>query len=67
MSTRARSLTKGITWRIIALFVTVSLVYIFTGDVALTAQIGLLDLAAKFLFYYLHERAWNEISWGKGR
>lgn len=60
-----RSVLKGVTWRVIASGTTMSLVYLFSGDLVLTAEVGLLDVTAKLLFYYFHERAWGKISWGK--
>lgn len=62
-----RSVIKGVTWRVIASVTTMALVYLFTGDLALTAEIGVLEITAKIIFYYLHERAWEHVSWGKGR
>ncbi|MBU2542660.1 DUF2061 domain-containing protein [Patescibacteria group bacterium] len=60
-----RSLAKATTWRIIASVTTMSLVYLFTGELELTATVGVFDITLKMLFYYLHERAWNKTLWGK--
>ncbi len=60
-----RSVAKAVTWRVIASVTTMSLVYIFTGELELTATIGVFDVTLKMLFYYLHERAWNKTLWGK--
>lgn len=60
-----RSIAKGITWRVIASVTTVALVYLFTGDLVLTLEIGALDVSLKLLFYYLHERAWIRVRWGR--
>jgi len=27
--------------------------------------VGLVEVILKMIFYYLHERAWNKVSWGK--
>lgn len=59
-----RSLIKGVTWRIIASTTTMALVYIFTGDLAIVASVGLVDVTAKIFFYYMHERIWGSVSWG---
>lgn len=58
--THVRSVSKGITWRVVASLTTMGLVYLFTGDVVLMAEIGILEITAKLLFYYLHERAWGK-------
>lgn len=61
----SRSIAKAISWRVIATATTMVVVYIFTGNFLLTLGIGSLEATAKMLFYYMHERAWNEVSWGK--
>jgi len=63
--THLRSFFKGITWRIIATVTTMTLVFIFTGDFVLTLGVGFFEVIAKLIFYYLHERVWNRIRWGK--
>jgi len=60
-----RSVFKGLSWRIIASFTTMGLVYVFTGDLLLMAEVGALEATAKIAFYYLHERAWGRVAWGK--
>lgn len=59
-----RSMLKGVTWRVIASVTTMSVVYIVTGDVALMASVGAVDILAKVFFYYLHERTWGKVKWG---
>jgi len=63
---RFRSFFKALTWRFIATATTMSLVYIGTGDVELMAQIDVADVIIKLLFYFIHERAWGRIGWGRG-
>lgn len=59
-----RSVVKGISWRVIASVTTMALVFIFTGDLLLVAEVGALEIIAKIAFYYLHERAWGKVRWG---
>ncbi len=59
-----RSILKGFTWRIIASVTTMTVVYAITGDLALVASVGLVDVVVKVLFYYLHERTWGRVKWG---
>jgi len=59
-----RSVLKGITWRIIASATTMTVVYLVTGDLSLVASVGAVDVTAKVLFYYLHERTWGRVRWG---
>ena len=65
MERHRRSIAKAVTWRTIATLTTMSLVYLFTGELVLTLGIGASDVMLKILFYYLHERAWNKVGWGR--
>ncbi len=65
MESHKRSITKTITWRIIATLVTFSIVYYFTREVVLSTSIGLADAIIKTVAYYSHERLWHKISYGK--
>ena len=60
-----RSALKSISWRIIAASTTMFLVYIFTGQLELTASVGIGDVVLKMAFYFLHERVWNRIEFGR--
>ena len=65
IDTHIRSVAKAISFRIIASLITVILVLIFTGNLALAGAIGILDLILKLMIYYLHERVWDKIVWGR--
>ena len=60
-----RSLTKGLTWRVIATLSTVALIYIITKNFILSVQIGFFDIAIKLALYYAHERTWIRVAWGR--
>jgi uncharacterized membrane protein len=62
---KKRSLVKTISWRVIASLTTVSIVYVFTGKIVLSIGIGAVEVFVKMLLYYLHERVWQKIAWGK--
>ena len=62
---RSRSIIKGITWRVIATATTMGIVYVATGNLELVAGVGAADVLIKLFFYYIHERAWGHIEWGK--
>ena len=66
MDSRYRSLAKAISWRVVALIVTFSVVWVVTGEVAFAVAAGLLDAAFKIGLYYLHERAWDRLKFGRG-
>ena len=60
-----RSALKTVSWRIIATSTTMFLVYIFTGKLELTVGVGISDVVLKMMFYFLHERVWNRITFGR--
>ena len=61
-----RSALKTITWRIIATCTGMFLVYFFTDELELAASFGVADVVLKMSFYFLHERVWNRIEFGRG-
>ena len=56
---RTRSLVKGLTWRVVATTTTILIVWALTGDTQIALQIGAIEVVAKIVVYYLHERAWQ--------
>lgn len=67
METRARSLAKAISWRIFATLTTMLLVYVFTGNLVVSESVGLAELVSKIAIYYVHERVWNFLPFGKAK
>jgi uncharacterized membrane protein len=41
------------------------LVFIYTGNLVISGSVGLLELVLKTVIYYIHERAWNVIGFGR--
>ena len=62
---RVRSVAKTVTWRIIATLITIGGVYVITGNVSLSFEAGVIINLLKALIYYMHERAWEHVSWGR--
>lgn len=60
-----RSLIKTITYRILIIVSNGLIVYFITEDVAATTRITIVASIVSTALYYLHERAWNKIHWGK--
>lgn len=56
---RTRSFLKGLTWRCVATFTIIVIVYWKTGSIQGALEIGAIEFFVKFLLYYLHERAWQ--------
>jgi len=65
MEKRVRSLLKAISWRIVATSTTILLVFLFTGNMVISVGVGSLELLLKTVIYYLHERIWNMLNFGK--
>ncbi len=63
--TNTRSIVKTISWRILATITTMSLVYIFVGDMSIAISVGGIEVFLKMLIYFLHERAWDKIKFGR--
>lgn len=60
-----RSFIKGISWRIIGTIDTFLIAYFYFGDIKLAAPIAATEVLTKIFLYYMHERVWNIISWGR--
>lgn len=60
-----RSIMKSVTFRILATITTIVLIYIFFGRLDVAAVIGVLEIVLKLALYYIHERVWDRVSWGK--
>ena len=63
----SRSLAKTITWRITASIDTFIIAWVITGRWYLGGSIAIIEVLTKIIFYYVHERVWNKINWGKRR
>jgi bifunctional enzyme CysN/CysC/sulfate adenylyltransferase subunit 1 len=58
---------KAVTWRAGGTVITGLVAWVLTGNLKLSAGIGLMDTALKIGAFYAHERFWNRISFGKMR
>ena len=65
METHIRSIAKAVSWRIVATLTTMLLVFVFTGNLVISAGVGLTELLTKIAIYYVHERVWNAIGFGR--
>lgn len=60
-----RTILKTLSWRLVATGVTFLVAWLLTGRIAVAAGIGLSDTFIKLFAYYVHERAWNRVQFGK--
>ncbi len=66
MESRKRAITKALSYRALGTITTASIAWAFTKRVELAVGIGLFDVVFKTGGYYLHERMWNRLSYGRG-
>lgn len=62
---KIRSIIKAVSWRFLATLTTFTLVWLFTGKLDTALAIGGLEVILKMLIYFIHERGWDKIRWGK--
>jgi uncharacterized membrane protein len=60
-----RSLLKAVTWRMMASLDTFVISFLITGRVGIAGSIAGVEIVTKIFFYYLHERIWAAIPWGR--
>ena len=60
-----RSLVKTVSWRITGTGATFAISYLVLGSFAVAGTIAVIQLVANTVLYYIHERIWNVIKWGK--
>ncbi len=62
---KKRSVIKAISWRITGSIDTFLLAFFITGKLSYASAISSTELITKVLLYYIHERVWFKVSWGK--
>lgn len=63
--TKSRSITKSISYRFFGTLASFGITYMITHKGNLAAIAALLDVVIKIGIYYVHERVWNKIQWGR--
>ena len=65
MDNRRRTIAKTILWRIIAVTVTMMVSFIWLREWDTSITLVITANAIKAVLYYMHERVWNGISFGR--
>ena len=65
MDSHSRSVAKAVSYRVLGSMATGLLVYSMSGDWKLSASAGIADSVVKLGLYFLHERVWNHINFGR--
>jgi len=63
--TLQRSIVKTVSYRIIILILDFVSIYLFTGKVKVALGFMIVSNIYTTVGYFLHERIWNRIKWGK--
>jgi uncharacterized membrane protein len=62
---RLRSLAKAVSWRLVGSLDTFILTLLVTGKLKYAVSIAGAEAVTKIILYYLHERAWRQVPWGR--
>lgn len=66
-----KSIFKAITWRLIASGTTFTLAYLFYREdpkaLEKATSLTAVEMVLKIVLYFLHERAWASVRWGRMR
>jgi len=65
METRRRSIAKAVSYRFVGSVGTAMIAWALTGRLSTGVQIGILDALVKVAAYFVHERIWARIEWGR--
>jgi len=65
MNTKKRSLAKTVTYRLISSAIGFVVVWMLSDNVKTGAMFSLAEVIYKPLQYYIHERVWQHVKWGK--
>jgi len=64
-STFTRTVVKTLTYRAISIIADIIVFYLLTGSLNLALAFGGVMIVISTIIYFLHERAWATIRWGK--
>ena len=60
-----RSIIKALTWRAFGFMATMVIVLIYSGNLKESLVVSSGVEAIKMVLYYLHERFWNKVKFGR--
>ena len=63
--TSVRSLAKAVSWRVTGTVDTFLISWLITGQVLLASGIALTEIMTKIFLFWIHERVWDRVNWGK--
>lgn len=63
--THSRSFVKAVSWRVLGSIDTFVISYFVTHQLVFAASIASVETVTKVVLFYVHERAWAGIHWGR--
>ena len=63
--THQRSVIKSLIFRVIVVISDTTVIYLLTHKVSQTISLTIITNLASMTLYYLYERVWNQIKWGR--
>jgi uncharacterized membrane protein len=60
-----RSIIKAVSWRLTGSLDTILVSWLVTGKIHVALAIGSVEVFTKIFLYFLHERIWNKIKFGR--
>jgi len=67
MESHTRSIAKAVSYRILGSAVTGLILFVLTGKPALSVIGSAMDVVLKIGAYFVHERIWDRISFGRSK
>ena len=64
MEQKRRRLLRVISWRITATVTTMLISWLITNQIDLAIKIGFIEVFAKIVLQYIHERVWTKVKFG---
>ena len=61
------SALQTLSWHIVGSVTTTALVFIFTRRLVLSLTVGAVEFGSKVGLFWLHQRFWDRLAWGKQR
>jgi uncharacterized membrane protein len=65
MESHARSIAKAVSYRLLGSSVTGLILFALTGKGTISVIGGLADMVLKIAAYFVHERIWDRIQYGR--
>ncbi len=65
MESTRRTIMKAVTWQTMGIIIMVALSYQQTGSLTSALSIAIGASASGFVFFFLHEKLWNAVRWGR--